>query len=190
MLTVVKLGGSLYDSAYLTAWLNALANHAETRPIIIVPGGGPFADTVRKAQQDHALSDETAHQMAINAMRQFALLMLDLQPVANAFSDTNTSPVNGLSIWLPDDAALLAAELPQNWQVSADTLALWLAQQLHAEQLVLVKSCDIVSPKISVLTEGGVLDTHFIKQYRQQSMPCSIAQHSDVADWSKQIMLQ
>jgi aspartokinase-like uncharacterized kinase len=48
---VVKIGGSLYDTPELKKWLKQLAKAAKDDSIIIVPGGGPFADTVRDAQK-------------------------------------------------------------------------------------------------------------------------------------------
>ncbi len=183
MLTVIKLGGSLYHSRQLSTCLQNILGYADTRAVVLVAGGGPFADMVRQAQQDHAVSDKTAHQMALNAMRQFALLLIDLLPGAHIFSRSDQSrPANGLSIWLPDDSQLMAADLPQNWQVTADSLALWLAQQLNASQLMLIKSCVVSSAQIRDLSEYGILDAYFAKQYQRQPLPCSIIPQVDVTD--------
>lgn len=192
MLTVVKLGGSLYYSAVLQDWLQQLTSLSATQTLLIVPGGGPFADTVRKAQQDHSFTDKTAHQMAINAMRQFALLLNDFCPSAQLLTDLQQQlPLTGLYIWLPHDTAMLSADLPQNWQVTADSLALWLAQQLAAQHLVLLKSGTVSGAKISVLTDSGVLDQHFSKQYQRRPLPCSIVEQANVTtDFNQQIKLQ
>jgi aspartokinase-like uncharacterized kinase len=50
---VVKLGGSLHDAAELGGWLAALAE-APGPARVVVPGGGPFADAVRAAQERSA----------------------------------------------------------------------------------------------------------------------------------------
>lgn len=183
MLTVIKLGGSLYHSQQLSDCLHSILAVAESQAVVLVAGGGPFADLVRQAQQDHGFSDKTAHQMAINAMRQFALLLIDLLPDAHIFSWPDQSlPANGLSVWLPDDGQLMTADLPQNWQVTADSLALWLAQQMNASQLILIKSCAVSSAQISTLSEHGIVDAHFAKQYQRQPLPCSLIQQADIAD--------
>lgn len=184
MLTVIKLGGSLYHSTLLPYWLAALSLAAESETLLIVPGGGPFADSVRKAQQAHDFADSAAHQMAILAMRQFALMLGALCPAAQFFSDagqTITGP--GLYLWLPDDTALMTADLPQNWQVTADSLALWLAQQQRAARLLLIKSGAPPSPKITDLIDDGLLDEYFIAQYQRQPLPCSIVRQTDFADF-------
>ena len=56
---VVKLGGSLYGSQYVSQWLHQLAQ-LKTQKVVIVPGGGPFADCVRDADQAHHLSNENS----------------------------------------------------------------------------------------------------------------------------------
>ena len=72
---VVKLGGSTASSAEMDMWISALAG--STLPLVIVPGGGPFADQVREAQTRLAFSDMAAHAMAILAMDQFGHVILD-----------------------------------------------------------------------------------------------------------------
>ena len=47
---VVKIGGSLLGSPELERWLEVVAKHGDGK-IIIVPGGGLFANAVRDAQK-------------------------------------------------------------------------------------------------------------------------------------------
>jgi dihydroneopterin aldolase len=72
---VVKLGGSMAGAAELGVWIAALVD--STLPLVIVPGGGPFADQVRDAQKRMGFSDKAAHAMAILAMDQFGHVLLD-----------------------------------------------------------------------------------------------------------------
>src|SRR5262245_8895583 len=67
---VVKLGGSvLAHSTYFDDALAALAAAGKSRRLLVIPGGGPFADSVRAVDRQHRLSDDAAHWMAILAMR-------------------------------------------------------------------------------------------------------------------------
>src|SRR5882757_2855389 len=75
---VLKLGGSLASSGGLTACLAALGTLRGE--IVVVPGGGFFADAVRAAQPRFGFSDRAAHHMAILAMEQYALLLVDRLP--------------------------------------------------------------------------------------------------------------
>ena len=65
-ITVVKLGGSFAGSVELPAWLDALARCAGR--VVVVPGGGPFAEAVRAAQPKMRFDDHAAHRMAVLAM--------------------------------------------------------------------------------------------------------------------------
>ncbi len=80
-LTVVKLGGSYAFSPHLRAALKSIC--AAEAPVVLVPGGGPFADAVREAQPRMGFNDGAAHKMALLAMAQFAQALVSLGSVAN-----------------------------------------------------------------------------------------------------------
>jgi len=99
---VVKLGGSLYHNDKLTLWLEHIAKIAKEENVIIVPGGGPFADQVRQSQLRHHFNDEHAHHMALLAMQQFGLLLLGLSKQAKPFYfPAQVLEYSSLSVWLP-----------------------------------------------------------------------------------------
>ena len=73
---VVKIGGGLLaDPVQLAAVLGAVARVAERGRVVVVPGGGPFADAVRDVDRRYALPDSAAHWMAVLAMDQHAYLL-------------------------------------------------------------------------------------------------------------------
>jgi aspartokinase-like uncharacterized kinase len=157
---VVKIGGSLYDSPELEDWMRALTNYSKQETIVIVPGGGPFCDQVRHAQQHHNLHDKSAHHMAILAMKQFGLLLADIAPTCHILNTLTPTPPP-LSIWLPDDSILLEPTLSHNWTITSDSIALWLAAKLGAKQLILVKSAPTNTASITQLTIDTIIDTGF-----------------------------
>ena len=74
--TVVKVGGSiLREVEAFDSVLAALRAGAQSRRLLIVPGGGAFADTVRDVDRRLGLSDSAAHWMAVLAMDQHAHLI-------------------------------------------------------------------------------------------------------------------
>lgn len=155
---VVKLGGSLAEADSLRLWLAALAESE----VVIVPGGGPFADQVRRAQEFWRFDEDTAHIMAILAMRQYGVMLAGLHP---GFA-TATHPDamrNAPMIWLPDPEALNPAEIPASWDVTSDSLAAWLARKLGAAHLLLVKSAPIPPGNfpVSQLVAANVVDPAF-----------------------------
>ena len=101
---VVKIGGSLLGSPELERWLDIFVKFSDGK-IIIVPGGGVFADAVRKAQKISNMSDETAHKLALLAMDQFGHLLHSLNPkLATASTELEIDErtwQHRAIIWLP-----------------------------------------------------------------------------------------
>lgn len=172
---VIKIGGSLCSDDALADWLQRLVDTARGAAVI-VPGGGPFADQVREAQRRWNFADDTAHWMAIRAMEQFALMLCGLQRelvAVDSITAIEAALANqALPVWLPTVMLQSAPDIAQNWTMSSDSLALWLAQQLQAEELALVKyhSLDDATLSVSQLQQLNILDAGFAEQL-QQSAP-------------------
>jgi 5-(aminomethyl)-3-furanmethanol phosphate kinase len=142
VLTVVKVGGGLAregGDAALRALCTAIAEAGARHPLLVVPGGAEFADTVREQDRRFGLRPRTAHWMAILAMDQFGWALADLIPGAVRCVDLGPGRDGLVSVLLP--AALLAARdpLPESWTVTSDSIAAWVAGAAGAERLVLVK---------------------------------------------------
>ena len=141
---VVKVGGGLLASPeHLDAVLAALADAASRSRLLVIPGGGPFADAVREVDRELTLSDDAAHWMAVLAMDQYAHLLVSRLHAAGLASDVagiaaqldqGRLPVLAPSRWLRD-----ADPLPHSWDVTSDSIAAWVAGEVGARRLVLVK---------------------------------------------------
>ena len=55
---------------------------ARDRPVLVVPGGGPFADAVRALDAQVGLGDDVAHALALRAMDQLGVLLAPMLPDA------------------------------------------------------------------------------------------------------------
>jgi len=146
MEAVLKVGGSLAeDPASLAMLCQELSVLAKAHRIVIVPGGGKFADTVRKLDKTYNISDVVAHKMAILAMDQYGLFLSDVTPssyVSYVLKEINNS-VNGmLPIFLPSKLMFSKDPLEHSWDVTSDTIAAYIAGVLHAKKLVLVTDVD------------------------------------------------
>ncbi|MGH7155824.1 MAG: hypothetical protein ACREF3_17995, partial [Acetobacteraceae bacterium] len=73
---VVRLGGSHASSPLLRPWLRAI--DAAAGRIVLVPGGGPFADAARTAQTTMGFDDLAAHRMGLLAMTQYGVALAAL----------------------------------------------------------------------------------------------------------------
>ncbi|WKJ89060.1 uridylate kinase [Methylomonas montana] len=164
MSRVIKLGGSLLETAALPACLAAVDHY--TGPVVIVPGGGPFAEQVRIAQSQWHFDDVAAHRMAILAMQQMALLMHSLRPEYALISDvgrlSSAGQMQSVLIWSPQIEQLDEAGIAASWDVTSDSLAAWLAGRIDAEELIIVKSAQIPVPtNLQGLQQQGILDAAF-----------------------------
>ena len=163
---VVKIGGSLLGSPELERWLEIFAKFSDGN-IVIVPGGGVFANAVREAQKLSKISDACAHRLAVLAMDQFGLLLANMNPlIATARTemeiDERTWQHRGI-VWLPSTMVLADDSIPQSWDVTSDSLAAWLAEKLGAQHLVLVKSEKPSNSELSLrmMTKDGLVDKAF-----------------------------
>ncbi len=183
---VVKLGGSLYNTPELKRWLHTLAELSVTESIVIVPGGGPFADQVRDAQAHHHFDDNTAHHMALVAMKQFGLMLSSLEAKCLPFHPQQ--PSQKLSVWLPDDSLLSEPDLIPSWDLSSDSIALWLASKLGAERLFLIKQSEVKSTSIVQLTADKIIDCHFTILFDQFPIQAQIIHYQSYTDFAKTIV--
>lgn len=161
-LLVVKLGGSTAGQEEMQRWIDALAT--ATFPLVIVPGGGPFADQVRLSQKRLAYSDEAAHAMAILAMDQFGIAISErhvrLQSVRSVAEVSRVLAARRIPVWLPAGMTLGAADIPVSWDVTSDSLSAWLCGQLRAHALLLIKQTGEYRNYSSVpdLADAGIVD--------------------------------
>jgi len=141
---VVKVGGGLLAHPdHFEATLATIGDAARGRQLLIVPGGGPFADAVRRVNGQLALSDDAAHWMAVLGMDQYAqvlaerlargLIVRDRDAVAAAL-EGDRLPVLAPFQWMH-----AVDPLPHSWDVTSDSIAAWVAGEVGARRLVLVK---------------------------------------------------
>src|SRR5580658_6617141 len=138
---VVKLGGSFAFSEQLRNWIEALA--ACGGEVVIVPGGGPFADAVRLAQTRMGFDDRAAHQMALLAMEQYGRALASfnsaLSPADSVGAIRQHLDADRVPVWMPSPMVLGADEVAQSWDVTSDSLAAWLAARIGADRVFLIK---------------------------------------------------
>jgi aspartokinase-like uncharacterized kinase len=163
---VIKLGGSLSKSQTLSSCLKKIADNSNAADkIVIVPGGGDFADQVRLVQQQWQFNDVIAHEMAILAMQQMALVFKGLQPqfiLSHTLAEIKQNlPHETPIIWSPTIAELNQAGVCASWEITSDSLAAWLATQLAAKKLTLVKAAPVATCNLAQLSQQGIIDSAF-----------------------------
>lgn len=161
---VIKIGGSLAEANTLLHCLNRIEQNYQNQQVVIVPGGGAFAEQVRIAQQHWQFDDYHAHAMALLAMQQMAWLIHGLKPefvIADSVHAIKQQTEQNI-IWSPNLVELNQAGVPASWDITSDSLAAWLAHSLSADELIIIKSA-VIDPELSLaeLTEHGIIDKGF-----------------------------
>lgn len=161
---VVKVGGSLAETGRLPSVLSMLAN--AKKPLVVVPGGGVFADKVRDLQRAVGFDDQAAHRLAMLGMHQMADTFVEIEPrlvvvdTHHAIADIHRIPAT--PVWVPLPTLDGDMSVPQNWDTTSDTIAARLALLLGGAPLVLLKSIDPGGEySAEKLGESGVVDRAF-----------------------------
>jgi len=129
-------------------------------PALIIPGGGTFADDVRAANLD----DDTSHWNAINSMNRYGRF---LSTFGVKITDEPEIPQSSIQILMPERVLREEDSLPHSWEVTSDSIALWIAERLEVP-LLLVKSR-------SGTLDDGLVDAYFPILLKNGSIPVHLA---------------
>jgi aspartokinase-like uncharacterized kinase len=151
--------------------METLAAAARQHWLVVVPGGGSFADEVRRADRRFSLGDSAAHYMAILAMDQYAYLLARLAPGSALVRRRREIVPGRLNVIAPSAWLLRADPLPHSWDVTSDSIAAWVAAQLSVRRLILVKHENgFIAPDLSMRSRraslaalGNVVDPYFAR---------------------------
>lgn len=187
---VIKIGGSLLGAPELAKWLETIVNHCGGN-VIIVPGGGLFANSVREAQKISNMREAIAHQLALLAMDQYGIMLAAMNPQLVTASTELEIAERGWQhrgiVWLPSKMALADETIPKNWQVTSDSLAAWLANKLGAQQLIIVKSTSLLQYQetaptaLQHLVDDEVIDSQFSQYIAGQAYQSWVLNKADYA---------
>jgi len=171
-MTVVKVGGSLFDNPQLgpnlRAWLAAQGWILEPkspdlpeRPVLLIPGGGDFAEAVRKLDRIHGLRKQAAHRIALQSLTVSAQFLHHLLPEAQLVSDLSLD-LAGVNILQSFADVPELDKLPESWSVTSDSLAAHVARIVNADRLILLKSVPVPSGMSwQEAAKQGIVDEYF-----------------------------
>jgi len=174
--TVLKFGGSLFaDSAELLREVRVWGGSC-----LIVPGGGPFADTVREFQKRFDLSDDSAHWMAVAGCEQYAFHL----------ADTGGMEITG-ELAIPEKPVVLTPyrimrehdPLPHSWGAASDCIAAWCARELSAR---FIKVTDVGG----VMLDGrivGEIDASWLIEMPQTCLDLLLPQY--LLEWGMDVLV-
>jgi len=149
--TVVKVGGSLFDlpdlARRLTTWLHEVAGPE----VLLVPGGGVTAHAVRSLDAWQQLGEDKAHWLALRSLSLNAHFLAALLPRAKVIGALEECEPAWRDGTVPVVDAYRFAEadegqpgcLPHHWTVTSDSVAARVAIVAAATRLILLKSVTI-----------------------------------------------
>jgi 5-(aminomethyl)-3-furanmethanol phosphate kinase len=163
-LSVIKVGGGLSRlPGALERVCSELRALSRRHPILLIPGGGPFADAVRAFESQTTLSPAASHWMAILAMDQYAYVLAD--QIAGGVIVTEPGEI-GEVLWEGKTPIIAPAQwmrsadvFPHSWEVTSDSIAAFVAGALGAARLALIKpavSKDPVDPYFRTALPAGM----------------------------------
>lgn len=137
---VVKIGGSLFPEKAIDLCKFLFDNDEVKGRILIICGGGKFADQVRDYNDVYGFSNTANHRSAIMCMDIIGTLLADkvegLETVhtledALKFSESAKIPVLNSYLLMEDHDPL-----EHSWRVTSDSIALYISNQLKAKLLI------------------------------------------------------
>jgi 5-(aminomethyl)-3-furanmethanol phosphate kinase len=162
---VVKVGGGLLQAEGLAGLRRACAEAvalAQRRPVLVVPGGGPFADAVRAVDAQVGLGDDLAHALALQAMDQLGAVLRPL--LGDCAVTEELAPPPRLALLRAAPAFGARPEIPHSWTVTSDSLAVFAAAAVGAPEAVLLKP----------VSGAGVVDAYLAQAVRDTGVAVTV----------------
>ncbi|CAB3290088.1 [5-(aminomethyl)furan-3-yl]methyl phosphate kinase [Methanocaldococcus lauensis] len=147
---IVKIGGSLtYDAKPL---LKTLKNYAKenNKNIVIIPGGGEFANVVRKIDKSLNLSNSLSHKLAIKCMDLIGEIYSEIGNIKayNTLFDLKREiKKEKIAILLPSKILISTDISEHSWDVTSDSLSLYIGNLLDVKEIIIATDVDGIYDK-------------------------------------------
>jgi len=133
---VIKFGGSLSkNQETIRKIFENLEKIAINHKFIILPGGGEFADVVLRYYKTHNLNLKISNDACILAMDIVGLLISNFTKIKTSYK------LKENTILLPS-RLLIDSDLEISNEVTSDSIAVYIANKIGAEKVILLKSVD------------------------------------------------
>ncbi len=157
---VIKVGGSLLNDPNLIDRLIEWESNSSTRCNLYLVGGGELVREIRRLEKVFRFGDAFGHQLCLRAMS-FNLRGIHLSsgwPIISAH--------DAIEGCIPKCALVDCYDWPpayqdSSWETTSDSLSARFADAIHAEQLVLLKSCSPSDSSLSRWVASEFVDASF-----------------------------
>jgi aspartokinase-like uncharacterized kinase len=163
---LVKLGGSILENpqnldSTLNQFKNLVFSKDKINRVIILPGGGSYANFIRTIDSKLSIGGDLSHWMAILAMEKNAkelykrnkgLKLCDNFEKLKIYLDKKEE--RKMLIFAPFDFLHQDDTLPHSWEVTSDSIALYIARKLNLNRCFLIKNVDgIIDKKKQIMKQ-------------------------------------
>ncbi len=143
---VIKIGGSVLKQNSIKKLGKTLDNLIKDFSFVIIPGGGDYANLVRRDYTDYQLSEDTVHWMAILGENILGFLLLEYSifgvPVFTIDEIHKALDDFRIPVLMPFRYLFEHDPLEHSWEITSDSIASYFASVLKVNQLILLKDVD------------------------------------------------
>ncbi|VAX22731.1 hypothetical protein MNBD_NITROSPINAE03-2090 [hydrothermal vent metagenome] len=156
---VFKLSGSLDNEKILSRLIPVIDELSSKLRVVIVPGGGAFADFIRARSARRKTSEKTAHAQAVMSTGQFGYELAER--FKNGIAVYNRSQVTAAfksgatPVFIPHPFAVDQKRIPATWEATSDTIAVETCRYLRIGGLVMLKSVDGIYKNGKLQAQAG-----------------------------------
>jgi len=142
---LIKIGGSLVRRGrFVLSEISRSAIILSSKyRVIVVLGGGDIANVVRELYNEFHIRQSTAHWMAISTMdingMLFAGMNRKFKTVGTVFECKSMVNRGYVPVMLPYRLLKKADSLPRSWEVTSDSIALFISHILDTDYVILLK---------------------------------------------------
>ena len=168
MRRVIKVGGSLLAAPQLPCSLTRWLADQGTAENLVLVGGGDLVDAVRRLDRIRPGDPVDTHWLCIELMETTRRIFANwfdwksltspeglLQQVRSGFPSEHPTVVSVQAFYDRDTDI----QVPLDWRTTSDTIAAILAITVNADELVLLKSCEIDrGHDLPALSDAGIID--------------------------------
>jgi len=157
---IVKIGGSWLKNPKLPSLINFLQRFANQK-IVLVVGGGIFAETVRNVYKSNKMTEETGHILAMKATEIFAYYLRSINQDISISNKITNFIEKKLNLWIPTERLSSEKKFKKNWESTSDSIATWLYSNTKSKGVVFIKSLSFAKEeklKLKDLQKKKILD--------------------------------
>ena len=145
---IFKIGGQILENSKniesTISQLTQLYEENILQKILLIPGGGSYANFIRRIDEELMLGDDLAHWMAIYSMNYNGIELNRKYPKLECIGELEKfqDAKKKFCVFLPYNYLRKNDTLPHSWDVTSDSIALYIAYKLQLNRCFLIKDVE------------------------------------------------